>query len=126
MIYTGYFHLAQNYKYQAAGLTPVSIARGTPSWFKGARLTELAPNPTLLHRYKQKLITEEQYKKEYLYQLDSLRWGNILKVLHEYNCEDTILLCYEPPSKFCHRHILAEYLTENTDFYVSEYLFNKD
>lgn len=110
MIYTGYFTKAQ--QYQAAGLTSYSIARVTPSWYHGGRLEELAPNEKLLWKYKNKEIDEAGYRRVYLEQLEHVKWQKILRLFEEMN-DELILLCYESPDKFCHRHILAEYLCEN-------------
>ena len=35
--------------------------------------------------------------------------------------EDIYLLCYEKPSNFCHRHILAKFLNKNYDLDIREY-----
>jgi len=32
-----------------------------------------------------------------------------------------VLLCYEKPEDFCHRHIVSEYLSEYFDIFVEEY-----
>ena len=35
---------------------------------------------------------------------------------------DTIaLVCYEKPSDFCHRHLVAKWINENTNIEVREY-----
>ena len=41
----------------------------------------------------------------------------------EYNTSehDCVLLCYEKPGDFCHRHILANWLEENFGFKVEEF-----
>ena len=121
MIYTGYF--AQLKKYQEAGLTPVSIARITPSWYQGYVIPELAPSKSLLYRYKAGEVTQDAYIKEYTQQLDHMRWGGLMKKLKTYG-DDVVLLCYEKSSDFCHRHILAEYLTESWQP-VREYQIHK-
>lgn len=108
-IYTGYF--AQIKKYQAADLTPVSIARYSPAWFSGYCLKDLAPSDTLLKRYKAGQVSQEEYKKQYLQQLETIRWGEILQRIREI-APQVVLCCYEKPTDFCHRHILAEYLNE--------------
>lgn len=110
MIYTGYFAKLQ--QYQSAGLTTCSIARITPNWYHGKKLEELAPDENLLWKYKNREIDEAGYKRIYLQQLEHVKWQKILKLFDELNGE-LILLCYEKSDKFCHRHILSEYLRDN-------------
>lgn len=111
IIYTGYF--AQLKKYQALGLTPISIARYSPSWFTGHCLKELAPSESLLTGYKAGRISIEEYKKQYLQQLEKVRWTEVLHRLEKYAPDGAVLCCYEKPSDFCHRHILSEYMRES-------------
>lgn len=113
-VFTGYF--AQLKKYQAAGLTPISIARITPEWFTGRDLKELAPSSDLLRRYKSGKVSEDIYKTEYFHHLDQVKWKKVLKDLKE----NTILLCYEKPEAFCHRRLLSEYL-KDAGYNVEEY-----
>lgn len=119
-IYTGYF--AQLKKYEKDGLIPISIARVTPEWFNGAELKDLAPSFSLLKRYKNNTISEEDYRAEYLQQLDKVKCGKVLRQLTE---DDVVLLCYEKVGKFCHRHILAEYLSDS-GYFTEEYKVGGD
>lgn len=114
-IYTGYY--AQMKRYRQMGLIPVSIAYLTPQWYDGEVCFELAPSRTLLKRWKQGEITEEEYTKQYLHHLDNdVQWSKVWKKLKQisakYDGSDLVLCCYEKAGDFCHRHILAEYLTE--------------
>ena len=66
------------------------------------------------------------FTKNYLAKLDNLRKNNILQkyvddleLKLEYG--DVILLCYEKPKEFCHRHILAEYLNRYYNLDIQEY-----
>ena len=61
--------------------------------------------------YKDGLITKEEYTERYLQQLDKFN-ENIIGVSKYFNesGKDYILLCYEKPGDFCHRHILADYI----------------
>lgn len=114
MIYTGYFGKYE--EYLKAGLTAYSIARYTPTWWQGRtvgrELKELAPSEELLQGYKKGKISMTEYRLAYLNQLEHVKWQKILKLFDELN-DELILLCYETPYKFCHRHILAEYLRDN-------------
>ena len=35
--------------------------------------------------------------------------------------KDDALCCYEKPGDFCHRHILAKWITENTGIEITEF-----
>ena len=63
--------------------------------------------------YKDGLITKEEYEQRYTLQLDKFR-ENILGVIKYFSStdKDYILLCYEKPGDFCHRHILADYINK--------------
>lgn len=107
MIYTGYF--AKQKKYEEQGYECVSIARKTPEWFKGDVLPQFAPSFELLSKFKNDLCTEEEYVEQYRRELTLremagyLNWRLLMKYL-----ENKVLLCYESPDQFCHRHILAQ------------------
>ena len=114
-IYTGYY--AQMKKYKQMGLIPVSIAYLTPHWYDGEVCFELAPSRTLLKKWKQGEITEEEYKEQYIHRLDNeVQWSKVWKKLKQisakYENSDLVLCCFEKAGDFCHRHVLAEYLTE--------------
>lgn len=103
-IYTSYY--AKN------GKNPKSLAISlvVPNWYNFGSLTELAPTWSIVHKYKKGRITEEEYKIEYL---DLLKKRNLTpaKIVDKIP-ENSILLCYEKSSDFCHRHILASYIQE--------------
>jgi uncharacterized protein (DUF488 family) len=68
---------------------------------------DFAPTKELLAKYREKLISWEQYEIEYLNLLDSrnVKAGLNIETLHE-NC----FLCSEHVPHKCHRRLLAEYL----------------
>lgn len=122
-IYTGYY--AQMKKYWKLGIVPVSIAYLTPQWYDGEVCFELAPSRQLLKKWKQDEITEDEYKEQYIHQLDNdVQWSKVLKKLKQisakYKDADLVLCCYEKPEDFCHRHILAEYFRTEMDMDVIE------
>ena len=104
----------------------VSIALYTPdSIFH--HILDFAPSKSLLMRYKQGLVNEEQYTKEYTEQLDELfDDGSMVNTLSYLNNlekgfnKEIILLCYEGKGKFCHRHILSKYIKEKFDLDIRE------
>lgn len=121
-IYTGYF--AQLKKYQELGLTPVSIARWSPKWFSGYVLKDLAPSEDLLNGYKAGKVSIEEYKRQYLQHLETVKWSKVLHRLEEIAPDGVILCCYEKPNDFCHRHILSEYMRDS-GYEVAELLICK-
>ena len=90
-IYTGYF--AQMKKYQELGLTPISIARYSPAWFTGYCLKDLAPSDSLLKGYKDGQIGVEEYRKQYLQQLETVRWTDVLNRLEKIAPDGAVLCC---------------------------------
>jgi len=93
-LYTSYFSKYKN------GKNAVSIARGTPRWFSGKRIIEFAPPRYMID------FPEEKYKKEFQKEvIEKTAKSGLLKL------EDgMVLLCYEKPNEFCHRHIIADWL----------------
>lgn len=61
-----------------------------------------------LRLYDEILANQDAYKV--IEQIESLSEG-----------KDVALCCYEKPGDFCHRHILAKWLTENTGIKITEF-----
>ena len=122
-IYTGYF--AKLKVYQEANLTPIGVAGQSPEYYKEQEFKKLAPKYSFFIDYKNNKIDEKEYTRLY-YKL----------VLNQLNCKEIILklasmmkpesdgiilLCWETPEKFCHRHLIGDWITENTKIPVSEF-----
>lgn len=107
MIYTSYF---ANFRNFPVGSKPISIARFAPKGFTGGQMTVFAPSTKLLLDYKNGKVSNDEYKVQYVEQLNSLEAEGKIKVLE--NLNGCVLLCYEKTGDFCHRHILAEWLRE--------------
>ena len=120
-IKTGYF--AKVKTYIDNGYLPISISRYSPKWFEGACITELAPSSDLLMRYKNGKTGISEYKTEYLDYLS--RSGiNLEELLKPYISDDykgIVLCCYEKPSDFCHRHLLADFYNRHYNMNIQEY-----
>lgn len=92
-----------------------SITQGTDEslrkrGIKYRHYTPLAPDwKTIVGPYRDGLITESEYIRRYHLLLDKRNPHQIVSELGE----DAILLCYENPTLFCHRHIVARWLTLN-------------
>ena len=103
MIYTSYF---ANIKKIPNNIEKISISRFPPSWADiDGELKELAPSADLLNRYKNGVTDEEEYRTEFLAQLNTLNPFETANKL-----DGKALLCYEKIGDFCHRHLVAEWL----------------
>ena len=118
-IYTGYF--AKMHTYNGIKLP---IAAILPSYYQGTlQYKDLAPSKELLFAYHKEQITKEEFIRKFKNKLNNLDKGEVYKYLtHLEYYDDVYLLCYEKPYEFCHRHIVAEWLNENFDLEVKEYL----
>lgn len=116
-IYTSYFANTRHVS------NTVAICTGVPEWYKGEIYPALAPGWDIVMEYKQavrdgKPINEiidnyiKRYENEILFYLDPEEIYNDLK--------DKILLCYEKPSDFCHRHLVRKWLNQNLNLNIQE------
>ncbi len=94
----------------------VSIAYKNPPSFKGRHFTLLAPPRWLINKFKKDLNTKEYIKLYYENVLDKLD----PKRIYERLGENAILLCWENKTKFCHRHIVAEWFYKHLGIKVTE------
>lgn len=109
-IYTGcFFH-------HYPGAIKVSIARSHPSRVDCmSSATFLAPSPSLLRAWKDGMLTEESYAARYRYEtLSALNKEEVVRYVgglaREYGADAVVLCCWEKPGKFCHRHLVAEWM----------------
>lgn len=108
-IHTSYF---AGYK----GKDGVSISRFPPVWWKGAEMSHLAPSATLLRKAKDATLTQEEWKKEYV--RDVLGHLDPHRVASDLN--GRVMLCFEKPGDWCHRHYVAEWLID-AGYVVNEF-----
>lgn len=113
-IYTSYYN---NWKQLDATrkYVPVRISASAPKGFPFCEsIPEVYPTWDLLSRYKQGLIDDSVYTKEYLEQLNAVNRQDILarlsQIAQKHQNKDIVLLCWEGKDKFCHRHLLADWL----------------
>lgn len=90
---------------------------------------KLMPTYDILKNFKEK-GDEEEYTKQYyskvLNRLDASMVVFQLEQMAMYrNCKDVALICYERPEKFCHRHLVADWLNAN-GFTCKEYDYEKE
>lgn len=110
---TGYFyHLKE---YESAGYVPVSIARYSPPFYHGLEYKKLAPSYDCLNDYKygEHKGNADVYIGRYMSELAKLDAKEVVKELEELTGvkeDKIILLCFEKPSDFCHRKLVAAML----------------
>lgn len=114
-ISTGYFAKAKSY--HDMGFALVSIARTRP-WFLSKDLlvwylSDLAPTGEIIGTKNNPKKYEEKYNNEILSNTSA---EEVMLQLERYASlsgkDKVVLLCYESPEKFCHRHIVAKWLGE--------------
>lgn len=109
-MYTSYF--ARN------GNNPnaVAICAKVPDFFVGRHYKLLAPSWSIFKEYKETLDSKrytERFLAEILAPLDPLQ-------VYEDLGDNAILLCYESPGKFCHRHLVSNWFFNNLNIKVCE------
>lgn len=116
MIYTSYF---AKLKSLPDNIIPISICAKVPDWYKGLQYKKLAPKYDFFMEWK-KTHDNDYYIKCFKAQVtDKLVAKNVVNELSEmihdlgFDEEDICLICYEKPSDFCHRHLVAKWLKED-------------
>lgn len=111
MIYTSYFAKLNRLP---PNVVPISICGKVPAWYDGLQYKKLAPKYSFFSEWK---ITHdnnyyiEHFNDEVLSTLSPQVVYNELMKLS--GGKDIVLICYEKPTDFCHRHLVAEWLTNN-------------
>lgn len=125
MIYTSYF---ANLRKLPENIIPISICGKAPDWYKGLQYKKLAPKYDFFMEWK-KNHDNDYYIKCFKEQvLDKLNVDDVVKELDSllidvtttlnYKVDSMLvpriaLVCYEKPSDFCHRHLVADWLNKN-------------
>ena len=119
IIYTSYFG---NLKHIPPKILPVSIARFPPRWYKGHQMKSLAPPEKLLWKAKQGKTDKEDYRLQYLGEIEKRFTPSSLydSLISTCGGQDIALLCFEKRGQFCHRRILAQWLEEIPGVEVKE------
>lgn len=106
--------------YAKKGLDPlaVSISAKAPPYFKGRWYLKLAPDWEMINGIKHGGWSEEDYTAAYLLKLEDV---DPFKVVDDLD-DGSVLLCYEISSDFCHRHIAAEWIQQETGIIVREWV----
>ena len=115
MIYTSYFG---NLKKIPKEIVPISICGKAPTWWTGLQYKKLAPKYDFFMKWKETHDNEyyiEHFNNEVLKDLNPT--GVIVELKHlcnksMYDNIDIVLVCYEKPEDFCHRHLVANWLRQ--------------
>lgn len=122
MIYTSYF---AKLKSLPDHVIPVSICGKAPGWYKGLQYKKLAPKYDFFMEWKEnhdndyyiRCFNEQVLNKlnaeQVVKELDSILLNATTTIDYNGNPKEApsvALVCYEKPSDFCHRHLVAEWL----------------
>ena len=105
-LYTSYFSFVHNIPADHL----VSVAGTAPKGFSGTQYRRLAPKYEWWKQWHDEKLSNEWYIEKYNETVLSVI--NPLDVLLELG-NDKILLCWESPDKFCHRHLIAQWLKKS-------------
>lgn len=113
MIYTSYFSMIP--KIIENNLYPIAICGGLPNGYNGLWYKKLAPSWSIYSEYKE---TNDYKKYTVRYYNEILSKLDPHQVFHDlYNLADEtvnfVMICYEKPGDFCHRHLVANWFTAN-------------
>ena len=118
-IYTSYFANLKNLEKE--DILPIGICCYPPKWFNGPNLGAIAPTPDILEKCKSSHAEyEKRYKAEVLSIFKDVS-TLINKISYISGGKEVALCCYEKPSDFCHRHIVAKWLEEQAGIEVKEF-----
>ena len=111
-IFTGNF--ANVKKYRAANLEPINIAL-TARYFVGEKYKPLNPD------WEFKDLPQSQYVPLYNKKLNKLNPKKVFQDLFALsNNKNIVLCCHEKAGDFCHRRLVAEWLTAHFNIEVTE------
>lgn len=117
MIYTSYF---AKLKSLPDNIIPISICGKAPDWYKGLQYKKLAPKYDFFMKWKENHDNDYYVKCFNEQVLDKTDILTVIRDLIDLTSanesiigKDFCLICYEKPSDFCHRHLVADWLNKN-------------
>lgn len=122
-IYTSNFHRHRT------NPKSIAICRTLSTWvqdlgFEGKWRKDLAPSQSLLNRLTDEDMSDEEYAREYLKEIQQR--GLTPQAILDSIPDESILLCYEAPNEFCHRRVLADWIELHTGVKVPEWKNKKE
>ena len=112
IFYTSYF---AKLKKLPDDVVPISICGKAPAWYNGLQYKVLAPTYNILMKYKNdhdEAYYVEHFNSEVLGRIRAMDVVNAISKLSG-GAKKVALICYEKPTDFCHRHLVAKWLKEN-------------
>jgi hypothetical protein len=104
-------------------LEAICIANTQPNGFNLYTDNILLPHNFLVASLKTAVISEETYRLRYIQLLDErIKDINIINTV----LENSVLVCWEAPGKFCHRFIFADWYMQKTGYEIPELSFNTE
>ena len=116
--YTTYYANVRNLP---NGVVPISIAGWAPDGWRGLEYKRIAPKWWFFKEWKENHDDDfyiRNFKKEVLDALNPDKVWNDLRRMSE--GAPFALVCYEKPTDFCHRHLVAEWLRRH-GYAIEEY-----
>lgn len=125
MLYTSYFAKINKIP---SNVVPISICGKAPDWYQGTQYKKLAPKYGFFMEWKKTHDNEyyiKHFNEEVLSHLSPSKVVNELQRLLPVEVKEQAaniwvdpewhiaLICYEKPTDFCHRHLVAKWLTDN-------------
>ncbi len=115
-----------NYARQSGNPKAIGISLVIPEWYEGATQPSLAPTSDMVFSLKRdkKGYNKRKYIRDYI---DMLNNQNIdpFELIQNWD-NDTMLLCYESPNEFCHRHVLADWIKDRTGVEIQEWMTDSE
>ena len=130
MIYISYFGRINAIKAADKNAVFCAVCGGVPDWYNGNWCKKVAPRWVWWKEWHDKYAGKyesEESKTFYIEKynntvLDKLCRNDIVDELKTIaNGKNLYLLCFETPEKFCHRHLLADWLNEILDVKIVEW-----
>ena len=105
-----------NYNTHGTSKYAYSIAGRAPDWYRGKQYRKLAPKIWFFQEWKKTGDNDfyiYHFQREVLDILDPA-------VVYQELGDRAILLCWEPPKLFCHRHLVADWLERSLGIKIEE------
>ena len=99
----------------------ISICKIPPVWFFGEEYKDLAPKNWMGIEYSKGTISKEEYTELFYTEvLSKLDHRKVYSDLVSFYGKEFVLLCWCGDDKFCHRHIVAEWLNKELGTQIVE------
>ena len=118
-IYTSYYAKCRRIPHT---ITRISIAGKAPAGYRGTEYKVLAPKKEFFMKWKENHDNNYYIKCFNKRVLSHLNPVEVYNRLEELSCgQDIVLICYEKSGDFCHRYLVADWLSKNLGIEVKEW-----